>query len=268
MQFLHELWALIAGRNPLSGFLYLFLGASTANGLFTVFFKTRKIQPNGFKWKIYRNEALFAVVNLFFSGILLGGLIAFLRSHGLIKVSHDPVGWWVIAGEYLLFFIGFDTWFYWLHRLMHKEPIYTLVHKIHHKSTAPNILTTLSVNPLESLVNGGFMPLFRAVMTVHAPSQMLMSLTIGFMGPYVHSGHEFLPRWWNRSWATKWFITATFHDQHHKYFNWNFGGFTTVWDYICGTQRKRYEDDFRKLKERTGKAAPVPIEDHGAAQAA
>jgi hypothetical protein len=31
------------------------------------------------------------------------------------------------------------------------------------------------------------------------------------MGLYVHSGYEMLPRWWNRSWATKWFISATFH---------------------------------------------------------
>ena len=32
------------------------------------------------------------------------------------------------------------------------------------------------------------------------------------MGLYVHSGYEMLPRWWNRSWATKWFISATFHE--------------------------------------------------------
>ena len=43
------------------------------------------------------------------------------------------------------------------HRLMHKEPVYTLVHKWHHYSTAPSVLTTVSVNPVESLVNGGFL---------------------------------------------------------------------------------------------------------------
>jgi sterol desaturase/sphingolipid hydroxylase (fatty acid hydroxylase superfamily) len=68
------------------------------------------------------------------------------------------------------------------------------------------------------------------------------------MGLYVHCGYEFFPRWWNKSWATKWFITATFHDQHHRYFTYNFGGYTTIWDRLCGTIRPRFEADFERLK--------------------
>ena len=48
----------------------------------------------------------------------------------------------------------------------------------------------------------------------------------------------------------QWFITTTFHDHHHKYFTANFGGYTTVWDRICGTVHKKFEDDFVKIKER------------------
>jgi lathosterol oxidase len=59
-----------------------------------------------------------------------------------------------------------------------------------------------------------------------------------------------LPRWWNRSWATKWFISATFHDQHHRYFTGNFGGYTTIWDRLCGTMRPKFEADFDKIKQR------------------
>ena len=80
-----------------------------------------------------------------------------------------------------------------------------------------------------------------------------------FMGLYVHAGHEFLPRWWNRTWATKWFITTTFHDQHHKYFNYNFGGYTQIWDHLCGTVRKKYEADFENPKGRQAIIAqPAP----------
>ena len=70
-----------------------------------------------------------------------------------------------------------------------------------------------------------------------------------------YAGHEFLPRWWNKTWATKWFITTTFHDQHHKYFNYNFGGYTQIWDYLCGTVRKKYEADFENPKGRQAKVA-------------
>jgi sterol desaturase/sphingolipid hydroxylase (fatty acid hydroxylase superfamily) len=133
---------------------------------------------------------------------------------------------------------------------MHKEPVYSWVHKLHHRSTSPNLLTTLSVNPLESLVNGGFVPLFLSLYSAHAASVALILPTNIIMGLYVHSGYEFFPRWWNKSWATKWFITATFHDQHHKYFTVNFGGYTTVWDRICGTMRPKFEADFENPKAR------------------
>src|SRR3546814_11211766 len=80
-------------------------------------------------------------------------------------------------------------------------------------------------------------------------------LTNIVMGLYVHSGYEFMPRWWNRSWATKWFITATFHDQHHRFFTGNYGGYTTIWDRLCGTMRPRFEADFDTVKARSH---PVP----------
>ena len=250
MGILHALREAFTGENMLTTWLVLFLASGLIAGIASGFFKARKIQPKGFKWKIFRQEAVVAVVTLAISGTVLGFGQTWLRKNGYITFQQGPAEWWVIALEYAAYWIGFDTWFYWLHRWMHKEPVYTWVHKLHHHSTAPNLLTTLSVNPLESLVNGGFVPLFLAAYSVHPETLALIGPTNIVMGFYVHSGYEFLPRWWNRSWATKWFITATFHDQHHKYFTCNFGGYTTVWDRICGTMRPKFEADFVKIKDR------------------
>ena len=182
----------------------------------------------------------------------------------IIHFNAAPTSWWVVALEYAAYFIGFDTYFYWFHRLMHVEPIYTWVHKLHHKSILPNPLTTLSVNPLESFINGGFVPLFTLGMTLISPVHLAAMALIGptnvIMGFYVHSGFEFLPRWWNKSWLTKWFITATFHDQHHRYFKGNYGGYTTLWDHICGTVRPTYEDDFVKVTTRPIRPRAAPQE--------
>lgn len=239
--------------NWLNLWIYAFVAIGIVTGIVTGFFKARRIQPGRFKWTTFRNEAIFAAINMAVSGFTLGPINTFLRARGLILVNTGPAAWWVIALEYAAYFFLFDTWFYWLHRTMHKEPIYTLVHKLHHKSTAPNLLTTFSVNPLESLINGGFVPLFLTGTTlllggVHQGALALILPTNIFMGLYVHAGHEFLPRWWNKTWATKWFITTTFHDQHHKYFNYNFGGYTQIWDYMLGTVRKKYEADFQNPK--------------------
>jgi sterol desaturase/sphingolipid hydroxylase (fatty acid hydroxylase superfamily) len=246
--------SLLSGERLLQLWLAGFVAAGILVGILTGFFQARKIQPNGFKWKIFRFEIAMAVVSLAVSGTVLGGLNTYLTGSGLIRFNDAPAAWWMIAIEYAAYFVLFDTWFYWLHRWMHKEPVYTWVHKIHHKSTSPNLLTTLSVNPLESFINGGFVPLFLAVATlfvlpIHTATVALITPTNILMGLYVHAGYEFLPRWWNKTWLTKWFITTTFHDQHHKYFNYNFGGYTTIWDRICGTSRKKYEADFEKLAD-------------------
>lgn len=259
MNILRALNETFTGENMLTAWLVLFLASGLVAGIVSGFFKARKIQPKGFKWKILRQEALVAAVTLTVSGTVLGFGQTWLRDNGYITFQQGPAEWWVIALEYAAYWIGFDTWFYWLHRWMHKEPVYTWVHKLHHHSTSPNLLTTLSVNPLESLINGGFVPLFLAAYAVHPETLALIAPTNIIMGFYVHSGYEFFPRWWNKSWATKWFITATFHDQHHKYFNFNFGGYTTIWDRICGTMRPKFEADFENPK---GRKAAAPQGDH------
>ena len=244
--------------------IYLWLGLFVAAGLIagiaSGFFKARKIQPKGFKWKILRHEVMWNVINIATAGTLLGLIATWGREAGWITFNPEPASWWVILLEYALAFFLFDTWFYWLHRWMHVEPMYKWIHKIHHKSTSPTVITTASVTPLESLINGGFVPLFTALFTVHAETFALIAPTNIIMGLYVHSGYEFLPRWWHKTWFSKWFITTTFHDHHHHYFRYNFGGYTPIWDYICGTVHPKYERDFLKIKDRARASRKVQDE--------
>ena len=247
--------------NPIMFWVIAFVVVTLSFTVLKGFFLARKIQPKGFKFKTLRNELLFALVGGVLTGVILGGFTRFLGSHGLGAHSEGPTAWWVIAIEYVGFFVGFDTWFYWFHRLMHTKPVYPWIHQLHHFSISPNPLTTFSVNPLESLVNGGWMPLYAAGAVLvghplHVVTVGMMGATTIFMGLYVHMGFEFLPRWWHKTWFTKWFITTTFHDQHHRWFNCNYGGFTPVWDYLMGTVRPQYEADFDAIKARTAKKKP------------
>ena len=187
----HQLVAGLTGENLLNLWLLCFVIAGLIAGVMTGFFKARKIQPKGFKWKIFRFEAMIAVISIAFSGVILGALNQYLTANGLIRFTEAPAAWWVVALEYTASFFLFDTYFYWLHRWMHKEPFYSWIHKLHHKSTSPNLLTTLSVNPLESFINGGFTPLFLTLCTlialpIHKETMLLLVPTIIVMGLYVH----------------------------------------------------------------------------------
>ena len=233
----------------LVGFLALAAG-SLIVAITSGYLKARKCQPKGFKWKQFRFEAVIAVVSVAFSGVVIGGAQTWLKKNGYMTFQHEPASWYVVLFEYALYFFSFDTWFYWLHRWMHNEPYYKWIHKLHHRSTSPNLLTTLSVHPFESFINGGWMVIFMTLYSVHDASVALIGGTNIVMGLYVHSGYEFFPKWWNKTWLSKWFITATFHDHHHKYFTANFGGYTTIWDRICGTVHKNFERDFVTIKQR------------------
>ena len=46
--------------------------AGLAAGVLTGFFKSRKIQPKGFKWHRFRMEAVYSVINVAFSGTIIG----------------------------------------------------------------------------------------------------------------------------------------------------------------------------------------------------
>jgi len=261
MGFLETIQSAAESLDLLDWWLIGFVVAGLIVGISSGYFRARRIQPRGFKWKFFRHEIMWTIINLFVSAFTLGAMKAFLQGNGYIAFNPEPASAWVIAFEFAIYFFLFDTWFYWLHRLMHIEPIYKWAHKTHHVSTSTNPLTSTSVNPIEAFINGAFTPIFTASATllatyvpgmspIHTAAAALIFPSNILMGLYVHSGFEFLPRWWNRSWLTKWFISATFHDQHHRYFIGNFGGYTTIWDRLCGTMRKNFESDFAKVTTR------------------
>ncbi|MBU6208263.1 MAG: fatty acid hydroxylase, partial [Alphaproteobacteria bacterium] len=108
--------------DPIHLWIYALVIVGLIGGIATGFFKARKIQPKGFKWKIFRNEIIFATINLTLSVVLLGWPSTWLKNHGYIHYQHGSAPYWVYVLEYAAYFFGFDTWFYWLHRWMHTEP--------------------------------------------------------------------------------------------------------------------------------------------------
>ena len=230
--------------------------------VFRAFFYKRKVQQVPWDWKVFRHELLFSALTLSASAATIGMTFGILRRHGLLSFAQGDVAWYVTAGEFAVYFFAFDLYFYVIHRIMHLGPLYRLIHKTHHRSMAPNALTAFSFNPLEGILAGVFLPLFLATFEVHRSS---MGWIAGFgplMSMAVHSGHEIFPRWWYRTWATKWWLTPMFHDQHHQFFHCNYGGFTTIWDRLFGSMNPSFEDDFERVKARLepGRdAMPLPV---------
>jgi sterol desaturase/sphingolipid hydroxylase (fatty acid hydroxylase superfamily) len=50
------------------------------------------------------------------------------------------------------------------------------VHKPHHLSTSIHVMTAISISPVESLINGGFVPVFLMLVSVDDATQHMRSL--------------------------------------------------------------------------------------------
>jgi lathosterol oxidase len=239
------------GNNPALSFAVVIGGFTLLAGIVVLFFRdgllARKIQPGTFKWSSVRQQLRHGIVNLTIVTLTITLLLSWWKDIGWTRFIPGPAHWTTILGEYALSFFLFDAYFYWVHRLMHKEPYYSWIHKLHHRSTAPVAITSWSMNPVEGVIEGMFTPLFMVVFTIHEATVPFIVPTSILMGLYVHSGFELLPSWWNKTWLTKWFIPASFHDEHHHYFTGNFGGYTTIWDRLCGTMRPKYEANFDRV---------------------
>jgi lathosterol oxidase len=99
----------MTGGRLLDLWLVLFVVVGIGLGIMTGFFKARRIQPGRFKWTVFRNEAIFASINLGVTAFTLGSIKTFLTARGYITFNGNPAAWWVIALEYAFYFFLFDT---------------------------------------------------------------------------------------------------------------------------------------------------------------
>ena len=61
----------VTENSALSWWLIGFVVSGFAFAVYRGFFRARKIQPHGFRWKTFRNETFFAIVNLAIGATIL-----------------------------------------------------------------------------------------------------------------------------------------------------------------------------------------------------
>ncbi len=77
-----------------------------------------------------------------------------LRSYTRVYLDvHEYAAWWFVASIVLSLVIH-DTYFYWMHRVLHHPKIFKLTHLLHHKSTNPSPWTSYSFHFIEAWTEG------------------------------------------------------------------------------------------------------------------
>ena len=139
-----------------------------------------------------------------------------------------------------------ETYYYWLHRWMHRPKIYRLVHKWHHDSIETSSLTSFSFHPLESILQALMIPILILFLPMHILTLLAFLMIMTISGTINHAGVEIYPKTANKHWLGKWIIGATHHDLHHKQFRYNFGLYFTFWDRWMKTESPNYDEIFEQ----------------------
>ncbi len=188
------------------------------------------------KKQLYKELYWSAISGLIFA--VFGILIYFLWSKGATAIYTDlnayPL-WYLPISVLLTLFIQ-DTYYYWIHRWMHKPSVYRYFHKIHHKSVHTSVLTSFSFHPLETVLQAIILPLIVLFIPMHYYALLCMLLIMTISAIINHAGVEIYPSGKYGKWLGHWVIGATHHDHHHRKFNYNFGLYFTFWDKWMGTE--------------------------------
>jgi len=156
--------------------------------------------------------------------------------------AREP-GFASLFGSFVLSLFLFDTWFYWMHRLIHTRFFYRKVHAWHHRTVAPEAWSNNSDLLIDNLflqsywlVAHFFIPIAPTMLLIHKLYDQI-SGTIG------HSGHELAG---SVCWPPSPLISVTHHDQHHRFVHCNYATHFTFWDRLMGTLHPTHDSEVKR----------------------
>ncbi|MEL6134778.1 MAG: sterol desaturase family protein, partial [Bacteroidota bacterium] len=168
--------------------------------LFPQKFSRQKIQQRLSKQKDWIREFTHSVLTM---GVF--SLIALVIIHSPFRdytqlysdIHAYPLGW--IPLSIFLAVVIQDTYFYWMHRVIHHRRLFRIFHLVHHRSTNPTPLASHAFNISESILEALIIPIILLLVPIHLYS-VLGFIILGLMfNVYGHLGYEIMPRWFRYS---------------------------------------------------------------------
>lgn len=145
---------------------------------------------------------------------------------------------WRSVPDLLLLFFAMDLLMYLFHLLIHKTILYKTIHQLHHKAIDPKPIDLFILHPVETISFGAMWLILLALYTFNIYAiliYLILNLLFGLIG---HLGIEPLPAHMRNLPVMRYLGTSTFHHDHHKDREYNFGFYTTIWDRLFGTLRR------------------------------
>lgn len=211
----------------------------------------RKIQQKQVPNSVMRKEIQASVLSFIIFGCCMSFVIYFTQQ-GATKIYNDfseQTTLYTISSFFILLLIH-DTYFYWLHRLMHLPVLYKYVHYYHHKSVTPTPWTAFSFHPVEAFFEFSFVIPIVLLIPLHIAVLVLFAFAMTAMNVLGHLGYELFPKTFLKTPVGKLLNTTTHHDMHHHFNKSNYGLYFNFWDRIMHTNHKKYQQTFEDRQQK------------------
>lgn len=211
----------------------------------------KKIQARFPKNQDYKREIAYSI-----STIVIFAAVPFLLLQTPLRqftryythLSAYSTAWFFAA--FPIMFIVHDTYFYWMHRLMHHKLLFRHLHLVHHKSVNPSPWAAFAFQPAEAALEAGIFVILILLMPLHLIHLFVFFLVMMVYNVYGHLGWELYPANFNRHWLGRYINTSVNHNQHHQHFKGNYGLYFLFWDRLMGTLRSDYDKHFDRVSSQ------------------
>jgi lathosterol oxidase len=172
-----------------------------------------------------------------------------LKSHTLIYSDINTFPLWYIPISLVLSLVIHDTYFYWMHRLLHHKRLFKFTHLLHHRSTNPSPWTSYSFHFIEAWTEGAVLIVIVLILPIHPLTIMLFTVTGFIINVYGHLGYEIAPKWFRKTFLFEILNTSVHHNLHHSKFKGNYGLYFRIWDRLLKTEHPDYVKEYDRVQQ-------------------
>ncbi len=215
------------------------------------FFARNKIQSRYAKRKDFFRELFYSVQTM---AVFIGCSMLFLNTPlkqytRIYNQVHEHHIWWIPL-SILLSIVVHDTYFYWMHRIIHHPSLYRKFHVVHHQSYNPSPLASYAFNLSEAIAESLIIPILLFTIPMHPYALITFTLFAFSFNVYGHLGYEIAPKWFRKSVFFECMVTSVHHNLHHSKFKGNYGYYFRFWDRIMGTENPDYVKTYDSVQQK------------------
>ena len=208
--------------------------------------QSRKASSKDFIREILHSMQTTSIIVILAYIVLYTPVKPYTKVYDILSISD----WWYLPLSVFLSLIIHDTYFYWMHRLIHYPKLFGYIHLLHHKSTNPSPWTSYSFHITEAILESLVLVIIVFIVPMHPLGILVFTLLTFSINVYGHLGYEIAPKWFRESFLFKILNTSVHHNLHHRKFKGNYSLYFRVWDRLLGTEHPDYVAEFDRIQQK------------------